>query len=262
IDTITYFVGLVSIKRTCLRFWRQQITILIYERRHLVAKLLSYLERGDLYEERLKDGLSIRQIAKTYGVNERHVRRCLELSSAPDDVRRTYETGKLNFTCLLEIAKLDDETRKAALNEFLKDGKDVSLAKIKAFAKGYNRGEPAAPHTPPNKKTGKARAAGIAAWKGRKVIESRLAKLCYFLLNAEDKGTSKWHEIRGAIGMAMWQRGDLPDPIMSPHDPAESDNPGEAKIELERINEFIEAHASKHTPDAQLTDEEADLAGD
>lgn len=215
---------------------------------------LSHEERGDMYKEFSTQGWSVKKIAKETGAGERDVRRCMELVDAPEDVRKAFDKGTLNFSTAIAVAALDDETRKAALKEFGSDtGEEATQSKIKAFAKEFNKGEDTKPGTAANKKKGKARAASLKAWKGHKVVDKQLAELCYIYVNADDaeKGTTRWHETRGALGMVLWQHGDVSYPVMIPVNPDETSDPKESKKELKRIAEIIEAWASKHEPDPE-----------
>lgn len=225
---------------------------------------LSHEDKGALFKHFADTaGWTVKKIARETGAGERDVRRHIDFVNAPEDVQKAVGKGKLGFTTAIEAAKLDDDTRKAVLKEFAEDDDPemASSTKIKAFAKALNAGADTSPKKAANKKKGKARAAGLKAWKGKKPIESQLAELCHLLIIAEEKETTQWYEIRGAIGCILWQKGDISYPVMVPIDPAQTENPKDAKKELARLSEIIESYAAKHTPEPEETgDEGSDAA--
>lgn len=174
---------------------------------------LNAIEMGRVFEELSKKSWTVARIAAECNVNHQKVRRCLTLMEAPEDVRKKLEKGEVSMGAAIEYAKLDEATRSKIKSEL---NNETSANDIRALAKQVAKSDETVSSSAPdgkgaNKKTGTSRDASLATWKGSKAKQSTLAELCHTLHNAatEDVGTPDYHEIRGSIGVLLWDRGDI-----------------------------------------------------
>ena len=218
-----------------------------------VRSSLNAIEIGVVVHDLSKKGWSVQQIAKESALHAQKVRRCLSLMEAPKEVQGQVSSGELSMIAGLELAKLDEKTRKS-IKDDLEEG--ISAAKIKQLAKAAAKkgGATPTPGKTAKHQKGANRAAALTAWKGASEKQKQVAELCYYLTNAEDEevGTGDYHELRGAVGYALWDRGDLDNPILPGLEPDEPDD----KKALKKFVSLTKAEAKKYTPPADDSDGE------
>ena len=206
---------------------------------------LNAIEMGRVFLDLQKKDWTVASIASASGVSIKKARRCLSLIEAPKDVLKKVQAGELSVSAGLELAKLDDKTRAK-----IKDSLSVNAGRneIKKAAKAAAKAAGAAEidGKKVQQKTGAARDAALVAWRGSKAKQAKLAELCHYLETAEkdEVGTIDYHELRGAIGMLLWDRGDIDDPILPSLEPDEDDE----KKQLKFLLAVIKAEAAKFTP--------------
>ena len=206
---------------------------------------LNPIEIGRVCHGLAQKGWTTSRIANETGLHISKVRRTIAIVEAPKDVLQKVQKGELGLYAGLELAKLDDKTRKK-----IKDSLSVNAGRneIKKAAKAAAKAEGVTPD--PGKKQqqqkGVARAAGLTAWRGSKLKQSKLAELCHYIATAEksEVGTIDYHELRGAVGYALWDRGDLDDPILPSLEPDDK----EEKKQLTVFNGLVEKESAKFTP--------------
>lgn len=211
---------------------------------------LNAIELGRVFAELEKGGWTVARIAGECNVETQKVRRCLTLMQAPEDVRLRVEAGTMSVAPALELAKLDPATRekiKGSLSE------DTSANEVRRLAKeaGKETATDAETHDGKSakKKKGASRAASLAVWKGSKEKQSTIAMLCSLLngATAEEKDSSDFSEMRGAVAALLWDRGDLSDVTLPAAGTADAK---EIKL-LKTFDAIVAAEAKKHTPPAE-----------
>ena len=242
---------------------------------------LSPMDRGAAYKALEDKGWTIRNIAKECGAQERDVRRCLELIKASEKIQKAVEAGRFGFKVALEIAGQDEKTQTALLKEFKDDDDEESRPslseikrRIKALIKGdadagegdggedAGEGDGASGKKKGKKKGKKAATAGKIVWRGRKEVTAQLEELCYMYNEATDaeKSSPKFAELRGAIGILMWEMNDSDNPVLPDLDVNASEDPKAAQKELKRIDALISNHAKSYVPPETEADAAADKA--
>lgn len=218
---------------------------------------LNPIELGTVFARLANVGWTVGTIASNCGTKSHTVRRCLALMDAPEDVQKRVSSGELSANTGLEVAKLDPSTR-AALKDALKG--DLTPAEVRRLAKTVASENPDAAAASTDgkaatRKTGPARDASLVVWRQAKTKQGVLAKLCHAFVNAtdEEKGTPDYYEMRGALGILLWDRGDLADEeYLLP--PMDSDEPAVLKA-LKRVDALIAKEAKKYTPEPAAADE-------
>lgn len=218
---------------------------------------LNAIEIGRVCAEMKKKGWTPGRISKEMGVHEQKVRRCLRLMEAPKDVQAQVETGEVSTLAAIEVAKLDDKTRKAISTE-LHTG--ISAAEVRKLAKTAAKaaGATTTDGKDAKKKKGAQRDAALAAWKGSKAKQAIVRQFCYYLNGAEgdEVGTTEYHELRGAIGAILWDRGDLESPVLPSMDPSEDDDPKASAKLAKAFNKIVASEAAKYEPPEEDGEEE------
>jgi len=208
---------------------------------------LNSIEVGRVCKDLEDKGWTVARIASECGLHPMKVRRCLTLVNAPEDVVKKVEKGEISMIAGLELAKLDDDTRKKIKGDLTAETSAAEVKKLAKAAAKESEGATDGAGKPNQKKTGKARDAALYTWQGSKAKQAKIAELAYYIANAgEDKGTGDWHELRGSLAALLWDRGDLTE-IMLPN--AESEKPADKKA-LKKFEELVEKEAAKHTPPA------------
>lgn len=234
---------------------------------------LTPLELADMYSEFAKSGWTVKKIAKEAGANERAVYRLLELAKCDDKLKKYVEQGKLPVTVAVEVNKQDEDTREYIIERADEFGgtEELSLAKVKQLAKdhakaakadeaGVDGDEPESDGKKANKKKGKARAAAVSTWRNKKEVDQQLAEFAHILVNADgdEVGTTRYHEIRGAVAMALYFRGDLDFPMLPAvsESEVEADEKKQWAKDTKKADQLIKAAAKSYTPpDADTGDE-------
>lgn len=220
---------------------------------------LNAIEIGRVLDDLVNaQGWTVDRAAKECGLHKAKARRCLTLVSAPQDVQDRVEKGDLSIGAGLEVAKLDDDTRKAISKELNEDG--ISAKRVKELAKksAQNAGGSSKPGKAANRKKGKSRDAALTAWRGSRTKQEQIRSLCADLMNLEDDdlGTPDHHELRGAIAYALWDRGELETPYATPVDqPWDGQTKADWKKELEHFSALVEAEAEKYEPSEDAEEE-------
>ena len=203
---------------------------------------LNHVEVGRVCADLEKKGWSVQRIASECAVHAATVRRCLDIVSAPKDVVAQVASGQTSLIAGLEIAKLDDKTRKA-IKDKLTVG--ISAADVRKLAKSaaQESGAAATGKGDARHRKGAARDAALKAWRQSRAKGEKLIELCHVHETAgAEMGTKPWHEIRGAIAYGLWDRGELKDAILPDLDTKDA---GEKKL-LAKVAGIIAEEAAKH----------------
>jgi len=210
---------------------------------------LNAIEMGAVFAQLAKASWSVATIAAHCGVNAAKVRRCLTLMDAPEDVRKRVAAGSMSANTALEVAKLDPETRKAIADQ-LKG--DMSAPEVRKLAKDLaTESAGASDGGSAKRKEGVKRDAALIVWRSAKTKQALLQSLCHTFVNAtaEDKKGDDFLELRGAIGLLLWDRGDLGDDgYLLP--PANATEPADLKV-LKRVDAIITKEAKRYVPPAE-----------
>ena len=220
---------------------------------------LNAIELGRVVQKFTKKGWSIQKIATDCGVHPQMARRCLALMKAPEDVQTKValglKEGGISLRAGLELAKLDDATRqqvKDALSE------NPTSAEIKRAAKkaATEAGASSKPGKTANKQKGQQRDAALITWQGSRAKQKTISYLANLMhtCDKDEVGTVDYHEIRGALGVLLWDRGDLEDFHLPSTDPKEC-SASEKKL-LKKLESIVTAESAKHKPDADAEGDE------
>lgn len=241
---------------------------------------LSPLDRGESYARLETKGWTIKQIAKECGAHDRDVRRCLDLIEASERVKKSLENGKLSFIAALEVARQPEDCQKAIFDKYKdvtspdEDGPTALEVKrfSKAFAKGNTDGDDGSEVSEngdgegSGKKKGrkgkkKVATAGGIVWKSKKHVSAQIDEIAFLYLNGveEGKGDSAGvRELRGALGVLLWQTSDLESPYLPDTDVSKEEDPEGARKQLKYIDKLIKTFAAKYVPPEEETSEEGE----
>lgn len=217
---------------------------------------LNTIEYGRVAKELQDNGDTVAAIAKKMALPTHTVRRALQIMDADEDIQKGVIEGKIKPTNALELLKMPEETRKAVQAEL---GENTTVADIKAMRKKVEK-EAAATEgtgTTPQKttKSGKVSQRQPTAWKGSRPKQAQISRIAHFYANAtdEERETTDFFELRGALAYALWDRGDLDDALLPG---VGTTDKAEKKI-LAVFEEVVKAEAEKYVdPDAKGDDDE------
>jgi ParB family chromosome partitioning protein len=205
---------------------------------------LNYIEIGRVVHRLVGKGWTPAKIAKETGLHSQKVRRAASLMEAPDDLQVKVEENQVSMRTALEVMKLDDKTRKAVIAELTPTTTEKDVRKI--------RKEVEASGETPKKTDGRSTNRAVTAWRGSREKQDQLRRLCHFLVaahdDAEQVGTADFHEVRGMVGYALWDRGDLADPVLPAFDVSEEDDPKAAAAQNNIFMKVVRAEADKYEP--------------
>jgi len=239
--------------------------IAIAENNEGLRVALNPIELGNVFRDLGKaNDWTPENIAKETGHNIGKVRRCLNIVEAPADIQTRVADGSLPVASALELSKLDETTR-TAVAERLKDA--VTAPKIRQAAKEIARTAQAAAGADTtttdgkanNRRTGADRAANLVTWKSSKAKQEMISKIAYYYIQAlgtNEEGTSEFHEMRGNLAFAFWDRGTLETPVLPAHNPESAQD----KKVVALFTNAVKAEAKKYTPPAPAATEGAEAA--
>lgn len=211
---------------------------------------LSYVEIGNVCAELEKKKWPLARIAGETGLHPKKVRRALDLVRAPEAIVARVQSGDLVPMAALEITKLPKAQQESVLE---KVGPGATVADVRRVRKDMEREERRAAVTQGEDKgktkSGKARERAPTAWKSAREKQDRLRQLCYDFVNADEKETDGWHELRGAIAAMLWDRGDIESPMLpSIHTDNEPD-PASAKKANTLFDGLVKNESSLYKPE-------------
>lgn len=198
----------------------------------------------------------VARIAGETGLHAQKVRRCLTLMQAPKDVQSHVESGEMSMIAGLELAKVDNATRKEMKDE-LEPG--MSAASIKKLAKKTAKAKTTpTPGKSAQHQKGAKRDAALRVRKGSREKEAMLRKVAFMVKNADDDevGTVYYHELRGTISTLLWDKGDLDTPFAPGMNPDEEENKSQAKKALKAFDLLIGAAAAEYKGEGEGEGEE------
>jgi ParB family transcriptional regulator, chromosome partitioning protein len=206
---------------------------------------LNYIEIGKVVEKLSNAGWSTARIAKETGLHPQKVRRALTLVSSPPELQAKVEEG-ISIRTALEVAKLDEKTRKAVIAELTPNTAQTEIKKMRKDLELKAK-------TPDEKKAlTKTPHRAITAWKGSRNKTAEIRRLCYYLSQAhnetDDFGTPDYHEVRGALAFALWDRGDLSSTMLTSVYVEDEDDPIQAKKANVAFMRIVSTEADQHTP--------------
>lgn len=216
---------------------------------------LNMIEVGRACEQLSKQGWTVARIAKETGLHSQRVRRALDLTETPEEVQKNISEGRWSVQAGLEYARLDPKTRDKIRDQL---DAETTAQDIRALRKEAER-EVAATKIAKGEKPGKVTKKGdpvrkpeVTAWRGSRDKQSQIQKLSAMLAgaDADDVGTSAYHEVRGALGALLWDRGDRSEVILPDLEPDKKDKSYAAQMkDLTAFNAIVKAEATKYLPD-------------
>jgi ParB/RepB/Spo0J family partition protein len=203
------------------------------------------------FKEFSKSKWSSKQIAERTGYHEASVKRYLELAEADKPVLDKVDTGAMSYTAALAFNRLEPKTRKL-IEKDVEQG--ATEARVKELAKAALKGTVTTPGKKANKqKSRTARDATLRVWKKPKVKDAMIANLANIYVNPTDEDDV--NEVRGALGYALWDRGDIEAPGIPDFYnggkklvPTTDEGTKEDRAEYKRLYTLINSEAKKHKP--------------
>jgi ParB/RepB/Spo0J family partition protein len=199
-------------------------------------------------------GWSTDRMAKSMGLHVKKVRRSLEITQIPPDLQERVASGEVSVNAAIEVKKCPPKLQKKIAAEI---GPGMSAPDIRRIrkrlereeeAKKVEQGEDIAKR---RKKTGEeSTAPKLGSWQKPTEKSLQVGQMCHAFANAEDEevGTTQWHELRGAIGYALWDRGDLgrQDPLLpSVHEDEMADSVADKKFNA-LFDTLVQNEAARH----------------
>jgi len=210
---------------------------------------LNAIEIGRVAQRASKAGWGIGRIATEMDIEQSRVRRCLSLMKAPENIQKQVLDGSLSVYAGLEVAKLDAKTRER-IKKSLHEG--ITIKEIKKLAKGATGGAGVAASASGSKRLkGETRDASLVVRRGLREQNAAMAEAAYYYVNADKDavGTTDYHELRGALGIMLWVRGDLESWILPDIDPKVEENTKAAAAINAKFESRVKAAAVKFEPD-------------
>jgi ParB/RepB/Spo0J family partition protein len=206
---------------------------------------LNYIEIGKVVERLANAGWTTARIAKETGLHTQKVRRALTLVGTPVELQDKVEEG-ISIRTALEVAKLDDSTRKAVIAELTPNTAQTEIRRMRKEIE-LNAGsieEVKSVTQTPNRK--------IGAWKGSRNKTAEIRRLAYFIVQAHSDegefGSPDYHEVRGALAWALWDRGDITSTMLTSVYAEDEDDPVKARKANTVFMRLLEEEADHHTP--------------
>lgn len=163
-------------------------------------------------------GWSAERMASGMGLHVKHVRRALSLIEMPLAIQEKVRTGEIGASVASELSMLPPTMRRELED---KVGVATTASEIRLLRKRLERAatekraERGLDIRPPLKgKSGKQRTPErrlTTAWKRPTDMNGENRQLAISLHNypEDEVGTAEFHEVRGALGVLLWCRGDL-----------------------------------------------------
>lgn len=225
---------------------------------------LNMVEVGRACQTLHKQGWTVARIAKETGLHAQRVRRSLDLMETPKEVQKNISDGRWSVQAGLEYARLDPKTRDKIRDKL---STETTAQDIRAFRKEAERAETVA-KAAKGEKPGKTTKTGapalkseVTAWRGSRDKQSEIRRLAALLVGCADEevGTEDYHEIRGALGALLWDRGDRSDILLPSNKPSKSDKDYAAQMkDLAAFNAVAKSEAAKHSQNTEQLDNGAD----
>jgi len=172
-----------------------------------------------------KHGLTVRKIASMGGLNEKSVRRYIEIAKAPEDIQKKVESGQIGYLTGIELAGVDDPNVRAEVEKQLEGMDTVSRADarraIKAATQAANAGgqEGGEGET---QQGGSGSSAGPTPpqslpvqWRNKREVVGTLVRHATQLVSGgtEEEETAGYYANLGIVAALLYARGDIDTPI-------------------------------------------------
>lgn len=222
---------------------------------------LNVVELGQLATElRDEHGWDLKQIAKHTGHHEKKVRRAISIYEGPQTIREKVRAGEMSANAAMEFGQLDEERQQELIDKVGPGTTAQEIRQLRKRAEAVDRKEAASKGEVVDKRNreGKpSRSATVAAWMNPRTKTAWLRELCFALQEAEGEaiGTTDYHEIRGAVGWLLADRGDIESPYLPPLDPNEDEDPAAAKKLLAAFDAIVKQEADRYEPGEGEEDE-------
>lgn len=207
---------------------------------------LNMIEIGRACAKLVKEGWSVTRVAREAGLHSQRVNRSLALIDTPEAVQKNVANGTWSQIAALEYARLDTKTR-----DRIKDriNQATTAADIRSLRKEAER-ESVATKAAKGVAAKVSKKPVVATWRGSREKTQTLQGLCAMLEAAEANqiGTPNYHEVRGAIGVLLWDRGDRNDPVLPDLKPAKGPDYASDMKDLTAFNAIVKAEAAKYVP--------------
>jgi len=229
----------------------ESLALAVAENSTDLDKPLTYIEVARACQQlQQKEGWSPARIAAHTGIQDKKVRRALDLMKAPEDIQAQVEKGKMGVMAAIRIAKAFKDDKKVAaavMPQITPNMSEKAVAELlKKTAK--EQGATAAPGKKANKQKGAAKAAASVTWKGKREKQEYIVEFSAYLAaaTAAEKKTSEYSEVRGALAAILWDRGDLEDPFVPSENKKDwEDAKADAKT-LKTFDAIVAAEAEKY----------------
>jgi ParB/RepB/Spo0J family partition protein len=213
---------------------------------------LNAIEIGRVAERAAKSGYSVERIARDMGIHPRRARRYLNLMKAPDNIQKDVMSGELSVHAGLALAKLDAKMREKIKKSLHSGSTPITAKAINDLAKEQTEKAGVVPDVSGSTRLkGAVRDASIIVRRGMREQNAALAEAAYYYVNADKDsvGTTDYHELRGALGFALWARGDLASWILPDIDPKLEENSKTAAAINAKFESRVKAAAAKFEPE-------------
>lgn len=207
---------------------------------------LNMIEFGRGCQKLEKKGWPVRRIARDTCCKPEYVRRALKLVSAPEGLRTKVESSECSPSVALEVLKMSDKERAKILSTL---GSTTTVKDVTAFRKKAQieaSTNALAKHAGPTKVIPIRRS--IGAWRKASEKQAQIQQLCAILeeATAEQLGTPEYLGVRGAVAIALWDRGDRTEPFAPDMEPEKGSKDYAARMnELTGFNAAVKAEAAK-----------------
>lgn len=175
-----------------------------------------------------KKGWSSDRIAKEFGLGIKTVSRSLQFMEMPDAIQSKVRSGKLSMIAGLELNRLPAKRQKELASKVGPEttAADIRRERKKLEASDDKKKASAGKSTEKRTIKGKPKTKVTTAWRSPSDKKAQIGQMCASFSESEDDdiGTTDWHEIRGSIAYALWDRGDLESPILPDYDSGDADD--------------------------------------
>ena len=199
--------------------------------------------------EASKAGWGVSRIATEMGTYAERIRRYLTLMKTPENIQNQVMKGTLSVHAGIAIGKLDAKAREK-IKKSLHSG--ITAKEINDLAKKQaEKGGASASASGSTRLKGEERNASLVVRRGLREQNAAMAEAAYYYVNADKDavGTTDYHELRGALGLMLWARGDLASWILPDIDPKVEENVKAAAAINAKFESRVKAAAVKFEPD-------------
>lgn len=181
---------------------------------------LNVVDIGEQCARLKKKGWSTERMSKEMGLHIKKIRRALEITEIPTSVQERVREGEVSLKAALELKKLPPDMQKKIESQIGPGTTEPEIRRMRKQLEREQEAEKAAKGESVGRKRQKtgedSTAPKIGSWQKPSEKTLQIGQMCHALSESDDEevGSTNWHELRGAIGYALWDRGDLDDPFL------------------------------------------------